>query len=101
MTYSLDEDEEEKSDRDREDDHFQCETGDAEAAIDGVSPQGRERPSRAVRRRVSRSFRKNINVGLASSVEMATIRVACVLVDAASIHQATLIEIRPSVLRAE
>jgi hypothetical protein len=47
VTYSLDEDEEEKSARDREEDHFQCETGDAEAAVDGVSPQRGERPSGA------------------------------------------------------
>lgn len=44
MSDSKDEEgEEQKSAGDYEEDHFQCETGDAEAAIDGVSPNRREK----------------------------------------------------------
>jgi hypothetical protein len=38
-SFTFHDDEEEKSDRDCEKDHFQRETGDAETAIGGVSPQ--------------------------------------------------------------
>ena len=73
-------------------DHFQCEKGDAEAATYGVSPQRPQRTS-ASRRRASRSLQESINVHFARSAEMATIRVACVLV-AASIHRDFDIQLR-------
>jgi hypothetical protein len=51
--YFEDDEEEKKSERDRKDDDFQREKGDAEATIDRVSPQRREKPNRADRRRAS------------------------------------------------
>jgi hypothetical protein len=48
-----DDDEEEKPDRDRKKYHFQREKGDAEAALDRVSPQ-RERSGRSGRQRSAR-----------------------------------------------
>lgn len=52
----LPDDEEEKSDRDRKQDHFHCEKGNAEAAINRVSPQCHEKPSCAGRQNTYCSF---------------------------------------------
>ena len=61
-SVTLYDDEEEKPDRDRKEYHFQREKGDAEAAIDGISPQRPDRPGRAGRRTTASSPCQGVNL---------------------------------------
>jgi hypothetical protein len=67
VSFYLNDAEEEKFDKSRKDDDCQREKRDAEAAIDGVSPQLRDRPGRSGVRRTSCSFRQRMNSDLRPS----------------------------------